>query len=510
MTSVPVTVLLVGLLIAGAYSLPTSRAGSVPAHTGVPGIKSPFAGAYLINTTDPNVWPNSGAAMNITQFSLPPYQGKGFASFQVAVDELVNSTDLIAVGLEANWTLGGSTAYPFAAVLSIVTDQLITFSTGNPVPVGSLVQVRMTGGSNGVWTASVNGLPILNYSAGVQNVSTPSDTFVTVTSSSQDGAWLPQEILLPDTLEVLNSTHWYRPQNAFASWVGNGTAPLNISGEVQNSSLFSGEFMAGTSFASIYRGAQLIELWNRTPILDAQVSGAVAPTPLVSGTVTNVSWRVTSQGRVLPGVCVSYWSNLGGAPGTSVTDVEGYANSTYPVPRVTGAATFELTSMVLNDSVFGSGNLSAKVLPSGTETLTISLHDHVQTNGTARVIALAIEVMSGGKPAAGVTLLPSASIGGGSFSPYAPWVTDSNGMTYGNYTAPENATEVTLWVNASGLLYSGSAAMHFVLGNVSGNVSAPPSDETQWLVIAIGLGIVAGILFNVGIWFRRRERSKAN
>ncbi len=478
---------------------------AVPSHIAA---QSPFAGAYLLNTTDPSVWPNSGAAMNLTEFALPHYPGKGFASFQVAVDELVNSTHLLVVGLEANWTLGGSTAYPFAAVLSIVTDQIVTFSTGNPAPVGALVQVALKGAPNGVWTAYVDGNPILNYSAGIGNVTTPSDTFVTMTSSTQGGTWAPSELYLPDTLEVLNGTHWYRPQDLYATWIGNGTAPLNISGELENASLFSGEFQAGTGIASNFRGAQTIELWNRTPILAATVSGAISPSPSVGGTLTNVSWRVTAQGRVLPGVRVRYWSSLGGPIGTALTNALGYANSTYPLPAVSSNTPVALIALVLNDSVFGSGNASEVILPSGTTTLAISLFDRVTVVNSTRIVYLVVTVTAKGKPAVGVALLLSAGIGGGEFDPFGPWITNAEGIAQGNYTVPVNATAVSLWVNASGPLYSGTATVDLTFPTTSTGTGPAPTNDNVLLLWAIGGGAAVGIAFNLGVWARRSRDGK--
>jgi hypothetical protein len=500
--------ILVCLLVA---SLPIPG-GGVPAASASsphPAASKLIQGLYMLNTTDPNAGPNHGASMYVTSFAMPPYRGTGFASFQLAVDELVNSSYLFVCGLEANWTLGGPTAYPFAAVIKVtggLNGNLTTFGTGSPVPVGTLLRVYVEGSPSGVWTAYVNGDPILNYSLGAGSVSDPFDTFVTLTSSSYGVPWLPRLVSLPQALEVLNGTQWYMPQGVYADWLGSGPAPLNLSGASLNSSLFPGEFEAGTGFSSLYRGAVATEIWNQTPFLPSALQGTTSPSLAVAGTLVNVSWHVSSGGRNVPGVEVDYWSSLGGAVGTALSDAQGWANGTFVAPLVTVATPVNLTAMVLNASFFGDGNASLRIVPFGVEALTVNMNGSVLPTNASHIVSLIIQVTHNGQPVAGAMLLPASNVGGGTFLPFAPWVTNAAGMVFANYTVPQNASVVTIWANTSGALYSGGSSVEFTFHPQPATGGGSGTDTSVYLYYAIGGGVAAGILFNLGIWLYRKRQ----
>lgn len=471
-----------------------------------------FGGVYYINTSDPEIGTNVGVAMEATPFTMPAYTGNGSASFQLGTGELFptpgDDYTLLAAGFEADWALSGSAVSPFAAILNETSQNITSFITEPSMPAGSILNAAVEYTHNGTWEAYLNGEPVLSLDSGVSSVNTTTNSATLLNFSSGSSAWLPSHVFLPEALMVDTGSSWVVPTDVYTGFLGNVAAPMNVSAESLNRSLFPGEFQAGSDVYSPSKGTPTLELWKAAPSTQVSLSGLVSPSPVVGGKNVTVSWQVTHSLTPVSDVYLSIFNSLGGAITHAVTSQSGWANVTIPTSEVKTAMSFYLNATVLNGTYLGEANVTVAVSPPGPTLLHVTLDATPVASQSGR-FSLEILVAQGAAPAPGVEFLPAANIGGGVFSPLGPWVTNSVGIVYANYTAPPGVPRVTIWANASQSGYSGSGYAVLMI-NVTSTTSGSGSQINYGdLAIAIGGGIAAGVIFIGLVWLYRRPRSKA-
>jgi hypothetical protein len=458
----------------------------------------------MINSSDPAMADISGISAQITTFSMPAFHGNGTAGIEVSID-ITTRGQTISVGLEANSTVNHGAVEFFASVINATSHNVTSAQLGSSPAVGSLAYLEIAPTAGNTWACYAENQVLLNTSIPSSNGSLQVDT--SILTGWSNSPWVPQDMFMPQALDVRTPSGWYIPHPAYAEWAGlpiPSFPKFSFVGANQDLSLAPGEFEAGTNVSSPTNGTSLVTLWSTTPAKHATLYGFVAPAEVTGGKNVTVSWQATSDGSPLDGVRVAFWSSLGGLVGGAVTNAAGWANSTYPTPVVTQPAVMFLNASIENGTYIGFSNISLLVFPARAIQLTVTLTPHVVQGAPAGMVEIVASVTQSGSPMGGVVLLPQANIGGGVFSPYAPWVTNNAGYVYANYTVPSIYGNVTVWANVSGIGYAGSGNVTLVV-NVGHAPSNTSSSNTLWpYELGAVLAAVIVIIAMVALAARRR------
>lgn len=491
------------LLIPAVQGQASGEANLPGVHTFLPTTSE--AGLYLLNLSKNSHFDFSGISANVTTFTMPAYHGNGSAAIDVAVN-LDTRGETISVGMEANSTMNDSLVYADATIFNTTTYASYGFALGSSLPVGSLTNLAIVPSEGNTWACYVDGEMLLNSTLPAMSGALVVNT--TILTAWNGTSWLPEEVFMPQAMELRTHSGWVLPQPVYAYAEPLGARPFDIAGELQNPSLAPGEFVAGTNATSSFDGGTVIKLWGTAQTTHAALDGAVSPSEITGGQNLSVSWRTTNAtGSPIVGAQVMFWSNLGGVVGDAVSNYAGWANCSYSTIVVQQVEIIYLNASLEAASYYGWGSLTAKLFPVKPIPLTVSLTPHIITGASSGMVEIVVLVRQNANPVAGVGLLPEASVGGGVFSPPAPWVTNSVGYLYMNYTVPDIHGNVTVWVNVSNLGYSGSGNLTIVVnsGHTQPGATSPMSGLWPYVVGGVLAAVVVVILV---VLFARKRGAK--
>lgn len=460
------------------------------------------AGVYWFNTSDMGGSKVSGVTMEVTSFAMPLPTGSGTGSFELAAGVAVGG-NLILAGVEANLTYTGQAVHAFAAELNETTLYPQQFVLGPSPPVGSLVTLSVELSGAQTWVAYVNGTPLLNVTGASGPITSPNSLIQVALTSWNETPWVPREVYLPQAIEFLTQTGWHLPNEEYVWWPAGKVPPppLNISSQSTDPAMVPGELDLGSAVSSPDNGLNVTRLWSGTPTLPLTLAGTGFPSLVQAGATVNVSWRATQQGKPMGGFRVDMWGSAGGNMTTLVTNAGGWANTTYRTPLVKTQTEVYLNASLLNAIYYGSGSVTVTV------TTLIHLTVTILASARATTVSLIAWVRANNASVAGAQLFPSASAGGGAFTPWGPWSTDAAGYAYANYTPPAITGNITLWVNASYAGYSASSSVQVVVSH-PGSSPSPASDSPPlWVYGAIGGVLAVGIVLG-SVLYAKRSRAR--
>jgi hypothetical protein len=422
----------------------------------------------------------------------------------VAAEEYVRG-DVMAAGLEANWTYSGQKVYAFAAVLNATTQAMLSVRIANTPPIGSLVNVEVELTGIGIWTCFVNGTPLLSTTFNGTGAAHGSSA-AGILAEYNNTPWFPGEVMMPQALELLTPIGWYMPERAYAQWASEYAAPVNISGQSINATLGPDEFEAGTDVRSASNGTLAAEIWSEAPTKMALLQGTMTPSSVVGGNTANLTWQATSAltGNPLSGVEVDYWSSQGGAVGEGITNPGGWVNVTLPTTSVIEPHYLNFTALILNASYFGSGNASLQLLPVASIGLGVVVTSYALSGKLAGTYEIVVQILDAGVGMNDVPVLLEASVGGGTFSPFAPWVTNTAGYAYGNYTTPPVNADISVWVNVSKTGYEGGNYTLVIASSGTNNQGSSSSSIPWWVYAIVAAAAVIVIAVVVVNWRRKK------
>ena len=458
------------------------------------------AGGLSAHSVDPKAVPNSGFEFNVTGFAMPL---AGSGSFLLTEQEVV-ADQILAMGLFANSTLTGSGTIPFWAVIDNTTGHFIScgYTFNLPPTVGQNVPFQALNTGGRTWEVLYKGLPF----GGSNNItmngtqSTWTGGVGVVTLANWNGtAWAPSLVQMPFTMRVLTASGWYLPHPVAATWNGTGPAAWGEAGTVQQGYLAPGALDLGTSVPVVTNGTLL---WSSSAPTPLAVSVSTTSTSLVGGATTALSVRATAAGVPISGLSVVLSTSGGGSFSPALpwaTSPQGYANGSYRAPLVSSPASVQLSANVGNGLFQGTGQTTVQVSPT-IAVLTVTLSGTQVAPGA--LVNLTVSVKSGSQGIAGLNLTFVASVGGGGFSPAAPWVTDTNGVATGTYQAPQTSGPVEITFTLQSVGFSGSSTAWL---NVTGGPSGSTSSGTNWGIVGVDVALALILLVLVALYARSRN-----
>lgn len=457
-------------------------------------------GGLSAHSVDPRAVPNTGFEFNVTGYAMP---SGGSGSFLLTEQETV-ADQILAMGLFANSTLTATGTVPFWAVIDNSTGHFIScgYTFNAPPTPGQNVQFQALNIGGRTWEVLYRGQPF----SGSNNItmngtqSTWTGGVGVVTLANWNGtAWAPSDLALPVSMRVLTQGGWYLAHPVAASW--NGTAPptWGEAGSAQRGYLAPGALDIGTSVPTVTNGT---ELWTSAAPTPLVVTMATGSTSLQGGGSSSLSVRALAAGVAIPGLSVALASSGGGTFSPALPwnlSAQGYANGTYTAPLVSSPVSVVLSASVGNGQFQGTGQLTVAVAPTvATVALTLS-SSQVAEGG---IVNVTVTVRAGTQGISGVNLSFTASVGGGAFSPIAPWVTDLNGAVKGSYVAPPTSGPVQLVFSIESVGFSGRA---YAWLNVTGSGGGSPSSPWDGAAMAIDVALAAVLVVLVALYARARS-----
>lgn len=492
---------------------PHAPAGNCPVTSLAPrlarvGSSSPTeAGVYSAHSVDPSAVPNSGFEYNVTGYSLPATSPEGNGTFELDEQESIADQILLMgfIGIE-NET--GTAPYPFWAVLANQTGKVLNcgYLAAIPPPGAVLPFVAQNVGGR-TWTVTYRGATFDGSNNitmnGTQATWTGGIGVVSVASWAGT-PWVPSVVTLPWTMRVFTSNGWYLPHPVASSWDGTVSPAWGEAGTAQEGYLAPGELQVGTSIAPVANGT---ELWTSAAPTPLAVTLNASSTALAGGEISEIVLRATADGVPIAGLGATVSASAGGTFSPAVpwtTDAAGVAIGNFTAPLVSVLTTENLSATVGNGLYQGFATRELTVAPT---TLLVSVSISRSVVGPSGLVNVTLRTMLGGVGVPGVNLTLSADVGGGAFSPLAPWVTGSRGYLNGTYEAPSATGAVRLFFQVEKTGYSGSATVWL---NVSGPSVTSGSgtlseEETVGAVAVVVVVLLAALLVSL----RRRRAEPA-
>ncbi|MDE1879036.1 MAG: zinc ribbon domain-containing protein [Euryarchaeota archaeon] len=488
-------------------SLPLRSALGLGAdHLSGPG-SVPFGGAggLSAHSVDPLAVPNNGFEYNVTAYRMPT---TGMGTLLLSEQEEIAgvgglaSQDLL-MGYISNSSFTGPGEVPFWAVVDNATGHIVncgyTVSTPN---AGATYPFQALYVANRTWEVLYHG----NAFAGSDNI-TLNGTEATWTGSlgvvayaawNGTSPWVPSLISVPSSMHVRQGNRWYLPHPVAASWNGTALPSWGEAGTVQRGYLAPGALDVGTSVATVTNGT---ELWTSASPTPLTVSVSANATHVVGGSTVALTVTALASNVAIPGLNVSMTSNaVGGAFSPALPwrlNATGVARGNYTSPLVSSSTSVTLTAYVGNGQFQGSG--SAPTLTVSPTSLTVSVLLSSFSVAPGGSVNVTVVVDHAGQGVEGVNLSFSASVGGGVFTPAAPWMTARGGFANGSYLAPAAPGPVALTFTVEFLGFSGSTTAHL---NVTGSSSPTPSAWSETSVIVID-AVLAVVLLGLALAYLR-------